>query len=86
MKLFGFMPIREALFLVFLGGLICVGMGAVYYTLEWAWQDYDDHDRGLFEGMLLLVTGELGNRVARHIANRKERRRSKTDENDEVKP
>lgn len=49
-----FMSIREMLFLLFLGAMIAVIAGVVYSGLEWAWSSYDDHDRGLWEGTVVV--------------------------------
>jgi hypothetical protein len=73
-KLFGFMSIRELVTLVAIGMLLALIVGMEYYLLEWAWADYDDHDRGIYEGMLMITTYELGAKYAKHLVNRKDLR------------
>lgn len=62
------------LFLMFLGGMIAVVAGAQYRLLEWAWQDYADFDRGMWQGLLLMFTVTQGHELAQRIVNRRERR------------
>ncbi len=73
MRLFGFMRLRELVFIVFLGMMVAVIAGAQYYFLEWAWSEYADFDRGLWQGVLLVLTLDAGRRAASFIANRKDR-------------
>jgi uncharacterized membrane protein len=64
--------VKKLFQLFVIGMLLAILVGALYYFLEWAWADYDDHDRGLFEGMLIITVYELGVKVAKHFVNRKD--------------
>lgn len=61
---------RRTLVLLALGALVCLLAGAVYCALEWAWRAYDDHDRGLWEGLAIAVVISFGNDVANRVARK----------------
>jgi hypothetical protein len=68
-------PSAIRLFVLFvLGVLVTAFAGAVYYGLERALSDYDDHDRGMWEGAAIVYSIALGSTVANRIARRKGQR------------
>lgn len=61
------LAIGQWLFLPLLGALAAVFAGAIYYGLEWAWRDYDDHARGMWEGSVLVYSITLGHVIAKRV-------------------
>lgn len=54
-----------------LGALIALIAGGVYRFIEWRAADTDPHDRGLWEGVVIVFVFNSGYDIARKILNRK---------------
>lgn len=64
----------QAVLLFFWGGVLALVVRFEHSTLESWWVDYQDHDRGIWEGAIIAMTVQGFYYVSRRVLHRKEKR------------